>query len=204
MPRKSKSAAPPPVQQGTAAAPPAPPAPESTVGSTVEVESVVESVVESAIASVASTSVARKKRPRKAAATKRTPSSYVLFSMQHRKSILEKDPLLKLPDISRECGRAWKALSDVERKPWDDEAAALKQARSEQLVASMADQPAKKKKPMTSFLLFSREQSKQVKAATPDMRMGDVAKEVGARWRALATEEKDAWKSKAAELKAAA
>merc|ERR1712224_436365 len=44
---------------------------------------------------------------------KRKPSSYLMFSMQHRKDIIDKEPGLSLGEVSKRCGQAWKELSDI-------------------------------------------------------------------------------------------
>lgn len=54
---------------------------------------------------------------------KRSPTSYVLFSMEERQKILKEFPDLKLGDISKKCGEAWKALSDEKRNEWKEKAA---------------------------------------------------------------------------------
>jgi hypothetical protein len=59
---------------------------------------------------------------------KRPPSAYLLFSMEKRPELQAANPNLKLPDISKKLGAQWKALSDSEKKPYEDKAAKQKAA----------------------------------------------------------------------------
>ena len=52
----------------------------------------------------------------------RTPSSYVLFSLEHRKIVIDQSPDLSLGEVSKMCGVAWKKLSDEEKTPWQGKA----------------------------------------------------------------------------------
>ena len=54
---------------------------------------------------------------------KRSPTSYVLFSMEERQKILKEYPNLKLGEVSKKCGEAWKALTDEKRNEWKEKAA---------------------------------------------------------------------------------
>jgi len=56
---------------------------------------------------------------------KRKPSSYLCFSMEHRKKVIEEEPNLSLGDVSKKCGAAWKNLSDEEKETWKKKAAEL-------------------------------------------------------------------------------
>ena len=53
--------------------------------------------------------------PKKA---KRTASSYILFAKEHRKLIDCSNK--SLVDISKECGQAWRDLTEIERNVWKE------------------------------------------------------------------------------------
>ena len=55
---------------------------------------------------------------------KRPKTSYVLFSMEERQKISKEFPELKLGDISKKCGEAWKNLSEEEKNIWKEKASA--------------------------------------------------------------------------------
>ena len=57
---------------------------------------------------------------------KRTPSSYLLFSIEYRKEMAQNYPEKTLGDISKLCGEKWKSMEDAEKKPWIDKANELK------------------------------------------------------------------------------
>jgi high mobility group protein B1 len=48
--------------------------------------------------------------------------------MEKRPELQASHPNLKLPDISKKIGTQWKALSDAEKKPYEEKAAKQKAA----------------------------------------------------------------------------
>tara|TARA_B100000475_G_C14966258_1_gene301982 strand:- start:549 stop:914 length:366 start_codon:yes stop_codon:yes gene_type:complete len=54
---------------------------------------------------------------------KRKPSSYLCFSMEYRKKVIQEEPNLSLGDVSKKCGAAWKSLTEDEREAWKKKAA---------------------------------------------------------------------------------
>lgn len=65
---------------------------------------------------------------------------------------------------------------------------------------SATDEPAKPKRPPNAFMLYSKEQRTQFDKT---MKVTEVAKEIGAKWRELSEEEKNRYKQMALDLKAA-
>lgn len=51
------------------------------------------------------------------------------------------------------------------------------------------------KKPLTGFMLFSKEHREKVKADDPDLSFGQIGKKLGEMWRALTDDEKEAYKT---------
>ena len=163
----------------------------------------VNSIAPSAVSAATSVSKPRKKRAKSdsKATSARTPSSYVLFSIKYRKSIVEESPDLTLGEISKKCGTKWKSLTEDERKVYVDEAADLKQKRLEELKLAKIGQPEKKKRTASSYLLFAMEYRKTVLDETPGMKIGEVSKLCGNKWKAMSDEEKSKWIEQAKVLK---
>ena len=72
--------------------------------------------------------------------------------------------------------------------------------RVEELIEKFLDKPLKIKKrkdpripkrPMTSFMFFCNEFRNQIWEANPEFKIGDVAKELGKRWKKLSEQEKE-------------
>ena len=53
---------------------------------------------------------------------KRKPSSYLCFSMNFRKQVIEKEPNLTLGEVSKKCGEEWKKMSDEDKEFWKNKA----------------------------------------------------------------------------------
>jgi hypothetical protein len=60
-------------------------------------------------------------------------------------------------------------------------------------VTKMKTKASKAKKPQSAYQIFSAEQRKLIKEMEPNMTFGDVAKEIGTRWRELSSKEKAAY-----------
>lgn len=52
------------------------------------------------------------------------------------------------------------------------------------------------KKPLSGFMLFSKENRAQIKEDNPDITFGQIGKKLGEMWRALSDEEKQAFKDR--------
>jgi hypothetical protein len=162
----------------------------------------VSAVTPSVVSSTASATVKkprRKKNPDKKSS--RTPSSYVLFSMEERKTIVANNPNLNLGEVSKRCGVAWKALSVEDRGPWQKKADELKQKRLAEIAEENKNNPPKKKRAPSSYLLFAMEHRKVVLQDDPSLVIGDVSKKCGHVWKSMTDADKQVWKDKAAELK---
>lgn len=59
---------------------------------------------------------------------KRSKNAFMLFSAAKRAEIKEANPDMKSTDISKELGVLWKALSDDDKKPFEQQAANEKDA----------------------------------------------------------------------------
>jgi len=147
--------------------------------------------------------------------TKRTPSCYILYSMEMRKTIVKNDNTHKLSDISKACSASWKALPEEEKRVWMDKAAELRKKRLEEIEAASlnpiveneevyagckAVREPKKKRGLTSYMLFCREQRNIIKAEHPEFSLVEVSKECGRAWQTLNEDTKAEWKQKAVDL----
>jgi len=206
------------VEPPAADPPPSKPAPKRRKKAAETASSEVSSVAPSSVApssvapsSVAPSSVAPSsvgvKKPRKARKQSmfntRTPSSYVLFSMDHRKKVTEKSSALSLGEVSKQCSVAWKALSVEEKQPWMDQAAARKAERIKEVEEIKKGMPIKKKRAPSSYLLFAMAHRKVVLVTTPGLGIGDVSKKCGAAWKELSDTDKQQWKDQALTVKQA-
>lgn len=140
----------------------------------------------------------KKRRPPKKNST-RTPSSYVLFSMEERKKIVAANAGLGLGEVSKLCGSAWKALDNTCKEEWIALAKEMKEKRLQENKQLEAEEPTKKKRKPSSYLLFAMEHRKLVLKDNPAFGIGDVSKACGKAWNALSEEEKATWKLKASD-----
>lgn len=151
------------------------------------------------VSSVAPTKTIEKKVRKNAKQTKntssRTPSSYVLFSMEYRKEVAKNFPDLTLGEVSKKCGEKWGEITEDEKMVWKNKSDVMKKERNP--VDTNAE-PKKKRKP-SSYLCFSMEHRKLVVEKEPTLTLGDISKRCGDAWKQLSDEEKEKWKAKASE-----
>ncbi|KAJ5539820.1 non-histone chromosomal protein 6 [Penicillium frequentans] len=68
----------------------------------------------------------RKRAKKDPNAPKRGLSAYMFFANDNRETVREENPGISFGQVGKALGEKWKALSDSERKPYDDKAAADK------------------------------------------------------------------------------
>eukprot|EP00798_Chlamydomonas_sp_ICE-L_P004607 gene4607-14800_t len=64
----------------------------------------------------------RVKKEKDPNAPKKPLSGYMFFCKDNREAVKEKDSSLKITEIASELGRMWKALTDEEKKPYQEQA----------------------------------------------------------------------------------
>ncbi|KAL3710908.1 Non-histone chromosomal protein 6, partial [Talaromyces marneffei ATCC 18224] len=77
----------------------------------------------------------RKKDPN---APKRGLSAYMFFANENRERVRDENPGIAFGALGRKLGELWKGLSDSERKPYEDKAAADKKRYEDQKATYLA------------------------------------------------------------------
>ncbi|EED19418.1 nucleosome binding protein (Nhp6a), putative [Talaromyces stipitatus ATCC 10500] len=77
----------------------------------------------------------RKKDPN---APKRGLSAYMFFANENRERVRDENPGIAFGALGRKLGELWKGLSDAERKPYEDKAAADKKRYEDQKASYLA------------------------------------------------------------------
>ena len=92
----------------------------------------------------------KKKKPKKPLkdpnAPKRAMTSFMVFSGEMRNKVKEENPDMKLVEIASELGRRWKALTDEEKKPYQDKADADKERFNEEMEGYVVPKEFRKRK----------------------------------------------------------
>ena len=147
-------------------------------------------------------------------------SGYIMHNSARREEIknrLEADnDKVKPTDITKELASVWKALSDEERKMWNDKAKEANENDSElEKEIVKEDKPKKKKsdkpkvKRVSGYILFQKAMRDEAVQTLEESRTDDSVKikqsqvmsELGKMWKSLDDDEKKEWNNKAAELK---
>lgn len=145
----------------------------------------------------------------KAGAPKRPLSAYFLWSQENRPTFVSQNPGVKVTEIAKLMGAAWKGLSEQEKAPYQAKATQAKKQygqKAEQFKSTQGslkeviEKPKVKKAP-SGFILWSKEERPKIKAANPTYTFGEIAKALGTRWKSLGEGEKAPWQDAAKKLK---
>lgn len=127
------------------------------------------------------------KKPRKAKdpnAPKRPRSAYILFCNDKRAGVREANPDMKMPQIAKELGKMWNGLKEKKKKPYLDSAAKDKERYDSEMAEFIPNnKPKGPKRAMTAYLYFCADKRAEIKEANPDMKVTDIAKELGRLWK---------------------
>jgi len=145
---------------------------------------------------------------------RKPPSSYMLWINENRDSIAAEIGAAHAPLVSKAAGERWRSLSEADRAPFDQQAAAAKADYNQAVAAFIAQggtlrkrkrtgnelhrsQQVTRREPMPkkpwggAFGIFLNEKRGEFKQALPiDCRPQDVARAAGEAWRCLPQEEK--------------
>eukprot|EP00747_Dinoflagellata_sp_TGD_P108220 gnl/TRDRNA2_/TRDRNA2_170350_c0_seq10.p1 gnl/TRDRNA2_/TRDRNA2_170350_c0~~gnl/TRDRNA2_/TRDRNA2_170350_c0_seq10.p1 ORF type:complete len:230 (+),score=99.94 gnl/TRDRNA2_/TRDRNA2_170350_c0_seq10:78-767(+) len=160
---------------------------------------------------------------------KRPKSSYFLWLDDNRAKIVAKIGSAKGPDVSKQAGQMWKALSDAEKAPYEKKAQAAKDAHKKFLdtdagkaakAGLKGEAEAKKcgmkaeehqaavetaskiKKPASGYWMWLSENREDITKKAGSAKGSVVGKKAGEIWKAMKQSEKDPWEKKAAAAKA--
>jgi hypothetical protein len=134
-------------------------------------------------------------------APKKALTSYMFFCKEKRVEIKASNPGLKLPQISKLLGAAWKALSEQEKKVYVDTALADKLRYSNEM--SGYNRPSESelleekksvrkrtisnvsgvKRPVSSYMFFSKDKTREIKDVHPEFTFKEINSELGRMWR---------------------
>ncbi|EGZ20308.1 hypothetical protein PHYSODRAFT_285400 [Phytophthora sojae] len=138
----------------------------------------------------------RKKKDKNA--PKRALSAFMFFSNDIRETVKKEMPELAFLQISSEIGRRWKKISDEERRPYDELAAADKRRYQEEKEDYVPDpsfettkgsrkkkDPNAPKRALSAYFFFCNDIRQEVRDENPNKKITEIATLLAERWRAL-------------------
>ena len=137
-------------------------------------------------------------------APKRAQSAYFLYMGSVRDQVRAAYPEYKIGDVTKHIGAMWRQLDPRKREPFEKEARKLKAQyhRDREEYLQNKHDPRKPKRPQSAYFLYMGDVRGEVKRKNPNFSIGEVAKEIGRRWRELSATKKGPYEKKAAKLKA--
>lgn len=171
------------------------------------------------------------KAPKDVNAPKRNLSAYFLFTNARRVTLKAQYPEKKLTELTTLMAAEWKAMDEATKKTYQDRATADKEnyltklaeykktdkftqyqaklsgwKEEQKLTASKnaakkpKDVNAPKKSP-TAYFLFTAKVRAEVQAANPDLKITEIAKVLGQKWKGISEEERKQYQDEANKLK---
>lgn len=158
----------------------------------------------------------KKKAIKDPKAPKKGRSAYIFYCLDKRPETVEANPDASATDIIKLLGASWKALSEDDKKQYQEQAAEDKERYAteskdytapsqdelkEQAAAKKKKDPNAPKRGKSSYLFFCDAKRKEIKAENPDAKGVEVTKLLGAAWQELSDEEKKEYQEQAEEAK---
>jgi len=137
-------------------------------------------------------------------APKRAMSAFFLFAQDERPKVKAANPSASIGDIGKELGARWGKCPAAAKAGYEKKAGALKvkqQAEMAKYKAAKA-KAAGPKRALSAFFLFAADERSKVVAASPSASIGEIGKELGARWAKAAPAAKAAYQAKSDKDKA--
>merc|ERR1712062_878724 len=137
-------------------------------------------------------------------APKRAMSAFFLFAQDERPKEKGANPNASIGDIGKELGARWARCGAGMKAVYQKKAAVLKVKQQ----AEMAKYKAAKakasgpKRALSAFFIFAGDERRKVVAANPSASIGEIGKELGARWKRASPAVKAAYQAKSDKDKA--
>lgn len=138
----------------------------------------------------------RKKKDKNA--PKRALSAFMFFSNDIRDTVKREMPELEFLQISSEIGRRWKVITDDDRRPYDELAAADKKRYAEEKEDYVPDpsfettkstrkkkDPNAPKRALSAYFFFCNEIRAEVRAENPTKKITEIATLLAEKWRGV-------------------
>jgi hypothetical protein len=135
----------------------------------------------------------------------RNRTAYLLFVKDNRKNTQSDNPNMDFVAVTKEIADRWGALSDAERQPYLDRAAADKERYEREVSAfreAYPDEPLtiKKKKRVvklkgpkkarSAYVFYTKEVRQSIQDANPDADFGTITKQIAAQWAKVTDQQK--------------
>ncbi|XP_028655171.1 high mobility group protein B1b isoform X2 [Erpetoichthys calabaricus] len=139
-------------------------------------------------------------------------SSYAYFVQTCREEHKKKHPdaSVNFSEFSKKCSERWKTMSAKEKGKFEDLAKQDKLRYEREMKTYVPPKGEKKKRakdpnapkrPPSAFFIFCSDYRPKIKAESPGLSIGDVAKKLGEMWNSTSAEDKQPYEKKAAKLK---
>jgi len=145
-------------------------------------------------------------------------TAYAYFVMSEKEQYAKDNPGKKINfgDFSKLCGQKWQRMDETDREEFEEKANEDKKRYESEMAnyipppgtggkkaAKRKKDPNAPKRPQTAFFVFSAKHREEVKGELGDgARVGDIAKELGKRWKSLDEDAKQEYADEAARQKA--
>lgn len=137
-------------------------------------------------------------------APKRAMSAFFLFAQDERPKVKAANPSASIGDIGKELGARWAKCPAAAKTGYEKKAAGLKvkqQAEMAKYKAAKA-KAAGPKRALSAFFMFAADERPKVVTANPSASIGEIGKELGARWAKASASVKAAYQAKSDKDKA--
>lgn len=116
-------------------------------------------------------------------------SAYMFFVKDQHKNVSNQHPSLKMTEIGSKLGEIWRGMSEEQKQQYQKQAdQAPKTIRKSKQEKEETTQ--KPKKALNAYMKFSQKQRANIMSENPGLKITEISKLIGQKWRGLSEEEK--------------
>lgn len=113
------------------------------------------------------------------------------MNQEGRQNAKKRYPEMKVTAVASLCGEIWRGMSASMKKPWEKQAAKLKEAEAVRYADAVAAAPPRKKRPPSAYMLWMNKTGRALaKSQYPDLKVTQIASLCGRYWREMDDSEK--------------
>jgi len=142
------------------------------------------------------------KKKEKAEKPKRPITAFFHYGIEARAAILKKDPSLKVTEVMKQIATQWGKLSADQKKKYEAQNQKGKEEYQKAVAKYKQTHPDPPKRPATAFFLFAQEARPALVKKNPNLKVSEVAKQLGVQWGKLTDDQKKVYQEKSTKNKA--
>jgi hypothetical protein len=160
----------------------------------------------------------KKKRAKRAKKDPNKPkgamSAYMCFAAHVRDEIVKQNPGIGVTQVAKIIGAKWRELDEDAKEPFKQQSERDKERFRQEMESYVPNpefdsgkkrrkkkDPNAPKKPLSAYFLYADTRRAAIREANPELKVSEIAKQIGAEWKNLPEAQKQPFQARAEKLK---